>query len=102
MAQTKLIISTLKKTLKLHGKTYADVAKHLELSEASVKRMFAQQAFSLSRLDAICSMMNLEFTELIQIVKESTSRQITELSDAQGKQLVSDIELLLITISASS
>lgn len=99
MAQTKLIISTLKKTLKLHGKTYADVAQHLELSEASVKRMFAQQAFSLSRLDAICVMMNMEITELMQMVNESTSRQITELSDEQEKQLVSDIELLLVTIS---
>jgi len=99
MAQTKLIISTLKKTLKLHGKTYADVAKHLELSEASVKRMFAQEAFSLNRLDAICSMMNMEITELMQMVNESTARQITELNDEQEKQLVSDIELLLITIS---
>lgn len=99
MAQTKLIISTLKKTLKLHGKTYADVAQYLELSEASVKRMFAQQTFSLNRLDAICVMMNMEITELMRTVDESTSRQISELSDEQEKQLVSDIELLLVTIS---
>jgi len=99
MAQTSLIISTLKKTLKSHGKTYADVAKHLELSEASVKRMFAQQSFSLNRLDAICQMMDMEITELIQQVNDSTARQITELSDDQEKQLVSDIELLLVTIS---
>lgn len=99
MAQTNLIISTLKKTLKLHGKTYADVAVHLELSEASVKRMFAQQAFSLNRLDSICQMMNMEITELMQLVNDSTARQINELSDDQEKQLVSDIELLLVTIS---
>ena len=68
MAQTKLIISTLKKTLKSHGKTYSDVAQHLELSEASVKRMFAQEAFSLNRLDAICTMMDMEITELMQMV----------------------------------
>ena len=99
MAQTKLIISTLKKSLKLHGKTYADVAEHLDLSEASVKRMFAQEAFSLNRLDSICSLMNMEITELMQLVNESNARQITELSDEQEKQLVSDIELLLVTIS---
>ena len=98
MAQTQLIISTLKKTLKLHGKTYVDVAQHLQLSEASVKRMFAQNAFSLNRLDAICVMMNMEITELMQMVNDSTARQITELSDEQEKQLVSDIELLLVTI----
>ncbi len=99
MAQTSLIISTLKKTLKSHGKTYADVAKHLELSEASIKRMFAQQSFSLNRLDAICQMMEMEITELIQQVNDSTARQIDELSDDQEKQLASDLELLLVTIS---
>jgi DNA-binding Xre family transcriptional regulator len=99
MAQTNLIISTLKKTLKSHGKTYADVAKQLELSEASVKRMFAHQSFSLNRLDAICQMMEMEITDLMQQVNDSTARQISELSDAQEKELVSDIELLLVTIS---
>lgn len=54
MAQTTLIIEALKKTLKLHGKTYADVACHLKLSEASVKRLFAQNSMTLQRLEAIC------------------------------------------------
>ena len=98
MAQTSLIISTLKKTLKSHGKTYADVAVHLDLSEASVKRMFAQQTVSLNRLDAICQMLDMEITELMQQVNDSTARQIDELSIEQEKQLVSDRELLLITI----
>jgi len=98
MAQTTLIISTLKKTLKSYGKTYADVAKYLELSEASVKRMFAQQTVSLNRLDAICQMLDMEITELMQKVNDSTARQISELSDEQEQQLVSDRELLLITI----
>ena len=53
MAQTALIIDTLKRALKLHGKTYADVAEYLQLSEASIKRMFAQHRFSLQRLDAL-------------------------------------------------
>lgn len=99
MAQTNLIISTLKKTLKAHGKTYADVAKHLELSEASVKRMFAHQSFSLNRLDAICQMMEMEITELIRHVSDSTARQITELTEEQEQKISSDLELLLITIS---
>jgi len=99
MAQTQLIISTLKKTLKLHGKTYAEVAEHLELSEASVKRMFAQHSFSLNRLDAICQLMNMEITELMQMVTDATARQIDELTDEQEQQLVSDFELMLVTIS---
>jgi DNA-binding Xre family transcriptional regulator len=99
MAQTSLIINTLKKTLKSHGKTYAHVAKHLDLSEASVKRMFAQHSFSLHRLDEICKMLEMEITDLIQHVNDSTARQIMQLSDEQEKELVSDMGLLLVTIS---
>lgn len=99
MAQTSLIITTLKKTLKSHGRTYLDVAKYLELSEASVKRMFAQQTFSLTRLDQICKMLEMEITDLMQLVNDSTARQIIELTDEQEKEVVSDIELLLVTIS---
>lgn len=98
MAQTSLIIETLKKALKSHGRTYADVAKHLELSEASVKRMFAQQSVSLRRLDAICHMMEMEITELVQLANDSTALQITELTDEQEKEIVGDIELLLVTV----
>lgn len=99
MAQTSLIITTLKKVLKSHGKTYSDVAKYLALSEASVKRMFAQQTFSLMRLDQICKMLEMEITDLMQLVNDSTARQIIELTDLQEKEVVSDIELLLVTIS---
>lgn len=99
MAQTSLIITTLKHTLKSHGKTYADVARYLELSEASVKRLFAQQTISLKRLDQICKMLEMEITDLIQLVNDSTARQITELTDEQEKEVVSDMALLLVTIS---
>ncbi|MEJ2426311.1 MAG: XRE family transcriptional regulator, partial [Candidatus Thiodiazotropha sp.] len=36
MAQTQQLITALKRTLKAHGLTYADVAERLDLSEASV------------------------------------------------------------------
>ncbi len=98
MAQTNLIISTLKKTLKSHGKTYADVAKHLKLSEASVKRLFAQQTFSLNRLDAVCQMMEIEISDLIQEANNTTARQISELTIEQEKEIANNLELLLVTI----
>ena len=98
MAQTSLIIDTLKKSLKAHARTYADVAKYLELSEASVKRMFAQQSLSLKRLDTICQMLEIEITDLVKQASDSTALQISELTEQQEKILVADIELLLITI----
>ena len=51
MAQTTALINTLKRTLKAHGKTYVDVGHALGLSEASVKRLFSREDFSLERLD---------------------------------------------------
>ena len=53
MAQTKQLIETLKSLLKKEGKTYSDVAQHLDLSQASVKRLFADNNLSVQRLDDI-------------------------------------------------
>ena len=43
MPQTTELMHTLKKLLKRHNKTYVDVATCLDLSEASVKRLFSEQ-----------------------------------------------------------
>ena len=51
MPQTNDLLHTLKKLLKRHNKTYVDVAACLQLSEASVKRLFSEQNMSLQRLD---------------------------------------------------
>lgn len=98
MAQTTLIIDALKKALKLHGKTYADVATYLELSEASIKRMFAQNSISLQRLDTICQMMEIEISDLVQQASSDSSQQITELSEADENALIADVEMLLVTV----
>jgi transcriptional regulator with XRE-family HTH domain len=42
MSQSKLIIDTLKQELRKQGLTYKQVAGRLGLSEASVKRLFAE------------------------------------------------------------
>lgn len=98
MTQTTALVETLKKALKAHGKTYADVAKQLHLSEASVKRMFAQRCFSLQRLEQVCQLMTLEISDLVQMMAEETRRPLAELTEAQEQELVSDLELLLVTI----
>jgi len=98
MAQTAQLINVLKKALKVHGKTYADTAKYLEISEASVKRGFSQKNFSLQRLDRICQMIGIEFTDLLQMLKDSAVAPISGLSIEQEKEIVSDVELLLVTI----
>jgi DNA-binding Xre family transcriptional regulator len=98
MAQSVALIATLKKALKAHGKTYADVARQLALTEASVKRLFSEQSFSLQRLDQVCQMMGMEISDLVQMMREETQRQISQLTEDQEQEIVSDLELLLVTL----
>lgn len=98
MAQTATLINVLKKALKAHGKTYADTARHLKISEASVKRAFSQKNFTLQRIDKICQMIGIEFTDLLQMLKDNAAASISGLTLEQEQEIVSDLELLLITV----
>jgi len=91
------LIETLKHALKSHGKTYVDVAAHLNLSEGSVKRLFAEGNFSLVRFEQVCQMINLQFSDLVQLMHEEFSR-LLKLSRQQEKTIVSDRVLLLVTV----
>lgn len=97
MTQTNLLIACLKRQLKNQGKTYADVAKYLELSEANVKRMFAQQHLTLERIDTICTFLGIEISDLLQIMQQMSQR-MTQLTLEQEEMLVSDRKLCLIAI----
>ena len=98
MAQTASLINTLKKALKAQGKTYLDVADALNLSEPSIKRMFADEHVTLKRLDKICEMLNMEMSELILMMQEN-SNLISQLSHEQEQDLVSDMCLFLVAVS---
>lgn len=95
MAQTSLIISTLKNCLKEQGLTYADVAESLDLSEASVKRIFSEENISLQRLDRICQMMNMEITDLTTSA-EKQAEEIKALSEEQESEFVKQPKLLFV------
>jgi len=97
MPQTSQLIDTLKQTLKAHKLTYADVARQLDLSEGSVKRLFSDQTFSMARFEEVCQMMQLEFSDLVQLMQEKTSN-LSRLTIEQEKQIVSDHILLLVTV----
>lgn len=97
MAQSIHLINTLKKALKGHGLTYADIAKKIDMSEASIKRMFSEKNFSLKRLEELCQCMDLEISDLLTLMKED-EQNISQLSDAQEKEIVNDLTLLLVTV----
>lgn len=67
MSQTRQLLDTLKKCLKAKGITYGHIARELNLSEASIKRLFSAHTFSLKRLEEICNLIDLNFYDLAKI-----------------------------------
>jgi DNA-binding Xre family transcriptional regulator len=98
MAQINALLTTLKKALKAHGKTYAQVAQSLELTEASVKRLFSEQSLSLQRLEQICQIMDMDISDLVQMMNEQQPR-LQHLSVEQEQEITRDLVLLLVTVS---
>jgi DNA-binding Xre family transcriptional regulator len=88
-----------KQALRGQKKTYADVAKALELSEARVKRLFADKNLSLARLDRVCQLLDMEISDLVQLMNQR-KRQITRLSREQEIEIAGDRILLLVTVCA--
>ena len=97
MAQTRELIKTLKTALKAQGKTYADVAVEIGLTEASVKRLFSQQSFSLSRLDQVCHLLEIEISDLVQLMNEQQQR-LQQLTIEQEKEITGDVTLTLVAV----
>lgn len=95
--QTQPLIATLKRCLRASGKTYADVAQALQLSEASVKRLFSSEQLSLQRLDSICQLIGLEISDLVRQMEEHAGR-IERLSEAQEREICNDLTLLLVCV----
>jgi transcriptional regulator with XRE-family HTH domain len=97
MAQTRELIKTLKTALKAQGKTYADVAVELGLTEASVKRLFSKQSFSLSRLDQVCHLLDIEIADLVQLMNEQQQR-LQQLTIEQEKEITGNVILTLVAV----
>ncbi|GHG67642.1 transcriptional regulator [Alishewanella longhuensis] len=98
MTQGAALVQTLKRALKQHGCTYAQVAEQLQLSEASVKRMFSQQQFTLQRLEQICQLLAMDFSDLLRLLQQEQG-QISQLTEQQELELTADLGLLLVAVS---
>ena len=99
MHQADALLEELKRLLRSAGLTYADAAAALQLSEASVKRLFAERAFSLQRLEALCDLVGVDISELARR-SDVHRRKVERLSEAQEHELASNPRLLLIGVSA--
>ncbi len=91
MSQTDRLIEALKKCLKARGVTYRDVAAGLNLSEATIKRLFSEKTLSLQRLEDICGLLDLNFYDLARLAMNGqdvpsalTVEQEAELAENPG------------------
>lgn len=94
MALRYELIDAIKRLLKAQRMTYAQLAPHLDLSEASVKRMFSQQTMNLGRLEQICEVLKVGLAELIAHSRPDTE-PLSALSEEQEEELVGDPRLFL-------
>lgn len=101
MSTTADLVLLLKKELKAVHMTYADLAVKLGMAESSVKRMLAKGDMPLSRIDAICRALKLDFAELARRVADAQPL-LAELTQAQEKAVVADKKLLLTAICVLS
>ncbi|HEV2609178.1 MAG TPA: helix-turn-helix transcriptional regulator [Noviherbaspirillum sp.] len=101
MTTTAHLVAALKDELKAARMTYADLARKLGMSESSVKRMLAKADMPLSRVDAICSALKIDFAELARRIADAQPL-LAELTLAQEKAVVADKKLLLVAICVLS
>lgn len=96
MAGRTQIVAELKRALRASGHTYAHVARRLDLSVASVKRLFSQEDLSLARIDSICELIGVGLIEILDRARERTT-PVAQLTRAQEREIVSDLRLLFMT-----
>ena len=93
--QTQAIHAALKRLLRARGRTYAQAATVLELSEASVKRLFARGELSLERLERLCDWIGVDLAELVA-ASQAVQPALSELTPEQERELLRDPALLLV------
>ena len=69
MAAASRFVDALKKSVRARGLTYATLAQRLQLSEASVKRMFSRGTFTLARIEEVLAAVELDLYEVARMCR---------------------------------
>lgn len=93
------ILDSLRAHLKARQLTYKDLAQGLDLSEVSIKRLFANADCSLERLESICAYLQIEFADLF---KSSPKKRklISRLTQQQEMEFARSKDLLMVAVCA--
>lgn len=94
--EAKRLVSTLKRCLKIKGLTYSDLALEMNLSESTVKRLFAGNRLSMQRFERICQILELSIYDVSKMARnESDGEDPHMLSNQQEQALADDLDLLI-------
>ncbi len=93
MPESAAFLDALKRCLKSRGLTYATLAPRLELSEASVKRVFAEGTLSLERIGQILEILEMSFLDVAKLSAGREKSRRNTLTDDQERLLAADPEL---------
>lgn len=94
MSQIDQFLGSLKRSLKAKNVLYRDLAKALGLSESSVKRILSNKSLSLERLEEICRVADISFSDVVKAANLEEGSQFHTLSDEQEKALAENARLL--------
>jgi transcriptional regulator with XRE-family HTH domain len=95
MSSAGHFVEALKKCVRAHGMTYAQLARGLGLSEPSVKRMFSRGSFTLRRIEEILALLELDLYEVARMSRGARGGPV-ELTAEQESALAKDERLLSV------
>jgi len=93
-SETARIVASLKRIMKSRSVTYAQLAKDIRLSEASVKRILSRATLSLHRLEQICRALDVSIGEVTRLAAEQGAEAGELLTMEQEAALAADANLL--------
>jgi DNA-binding Xre family transcriptional regulator len=93
VGETARIMASLKRLMRARAITYRQLARRINLSEASVKRIFSRATLSLARLDQICQALDTSIQETTRLAGQTADTPET-LSMDQENALATDPNLL--------
>jgi transcriptional regulator with XRE-family HTH domain len=94
MPAASRFVEALKKSVRARGLTYAELARRLRLSEASVKRMFSRGTFTLARIEEVLAALDLDLYDVARLTRGAGGA--AELTHEQESALARDERLLAV------
>jgi len=93
MPAASRFVDALKRSVRARGLMYAELARRLQLSEASVKRMFSRGTFTLARIEEVLAAVELDLYEVARMTRGAGNGP-AQLSHEQELGLAKDERLL--------